>query len=594
VNDRTLPELARHYVAAVPLADRAIAVDTSMMAAESAIRAFAYEDAVELLERVLPLVDEPVARAELMLRLAAANLPAGNIETVRRQSREVADAARREGKPELFRRAALLFENATWRLGLPGGDAERLLREALADATDEGTRIHLLAARGRALALSGEPAAGIVIEEAIAAARRHGEKDVLRFALHTWFNIPWNPATYSLMLDRAHELRVLAAGGPDTREAALAQQWLIGSLMVNGHFDELRDAAEEHRRQVDRSREPFQHHLRAAGDSVLALMAGDFAQAEAAADAANEMAAVLSGTDTSGAYGVQMFSLRREQGRLDEIRPVVEAVVRLNRAHAAWRPGLAAVYAELGMLDEARAEINHLVDPGLTRIPRDALYAGCLTYLADAIYSAGDRRAAAAVYAALEPYRGTVVCVGHTIACYGAADRYLGALAETAGRARDAERHYVRAIEIDTAIRAPVWLAHSKYRYARFLARQGRRDGARRAAALAADVIATTSAFGMRALDSRAVALAAALDIEIESVDQPAAAITRLAVDLTGREREILACLVDGLSNAEIGKALHCSPNTAANHVRSILMKTGCANRTEAAAWAVRNGLVAN
>ena len=66
------------------------------------------------------------------------------------------------------------------------------------------------------------------------------------------------------------------------------------------------------------------------------------------------------------------------------------------------------------------------------------------------------------------------------------------------------------------------------------------------------------------------------------------------AVALTAREREILDCLVDGLSNAEIGRALHISANTAANHVRAILLKTGCSNRTEAATWAVRKGVVPN
>jgi DNA-binding NarL/FixJ family response regulator len=65
-------------------------------------------------------------------------------------------------------------------------------------------------------------------------------------------------------------------------------------------------------------------------------------------------------------------------------------------------------------------------------------------------------------------------------------------------------------------------------------------------------------------------------------------------VALTVREREILDCLVDGLSNAEIGRTLSISANTAANHVRAILLKTGCANRTEAATWAVRKGVVSN
>ena len=87
--------------------------------------------------------------------------------------------------------------------------------------------------------------------------------------------------------------------------------------------------------------------------STLALSKAGSPDAERLAVEASDHAELLSGAEQSGAYGVQMFSLRREQGRLEEVRPVVEAVVRLGRAHATWRPGLAAVYAELGMLDEA-------------------------------------------------------------------------------------------------------------------------------------------------------------------------------------------------------------------------------------------------
>jgi DNA-binding NarL/FixJ family response regulator len=62
---------------------------------------------------------------------------------------------------------------------------------------------------------------------------------------------------------------------------------------------------------------------------------------------------------------------------------------------------------------------------------------------------------------------------------------------------------------------------------------------------------------------------------------------------LTDRELGVLRLLVDGLSNREIGARLNISQHTAANHVRSILLKTGCANRTEATSWALRRGLVA-
>lgn len=48
---------------------------------------------------------------------------------------------------------------------------------------------------------------------------------------------------------------------------------------------------------------------------------------------------------------------------------------------------------------------------------------------------------------------------------------------------------------------------------------------------------------------------------------------------------------VGDLSNQEIGARLFISTNTAANHVRSILMKTGAANRTQAARFATEHEL---
>ncbi|MBA2754246.1 MAG: tetratricopeptide repeat protein, partial [Chloroflexia bacterium] len=62
--------------------------------------------------------------------------------------------------------------------------------------------------------------------------------------------------------------------------------------------------------------------------------------------------------------------------------------------------------------------------------------------------------------------------------------------------------------------------------------------------------------------------------------------------DLTARELEVLRLLVEGRSNPEIGEALFISPRTAQTHVTHILAKLGVTSRTEAAARAVRDGLV--
>jgi NarL family two-component system response regulator LiaR len=66
----------------------------------------------------------------------------------------------------------------------------------------------------------------------------------------------------------------------------------------------------------------------------------------------------------------------------------------------------------------------------------------------------------------------------------------------------------------------------------------------------------------------------------------------QLGYDLTARQLEILALLVGGLTNNEIAERLVLSPYTVRNHVSEILSKLDTSTRTEAAALAMRLGLV--
>jgi DNA-binding NarL/FixJ family response regulator len=63
-------------------------------------------------------------------------------------------------------------------------------------------------------------------------------------------------------------------------------------------------------------------------------------------------------------------------------------------------------------------------------------------------------------------------------------------------------------------------------------------------------------------------------------------------VPLTQRESEVLRQLALGLTNKEIAQALHISYETVKEHVQHILRKVGVTDRTQAAVWAVRKGLV--
>jgi len=62
--------------------------------------------------------------------------------------------------------------------------------------------------------------------------------------------------------------------------------------------------------------------------------------------------------------------------------------------------------------------------------------------------------------------------------------------------------------------------------------------------------------------------------------------------DLTEREYEVLALMVEGLNNTQIAGRLNVSPSTIKSHVSNVLSKLGVASRTEAVTLALRNHIV--
>ena len=150
----------------------------------------------------------------------------------------------------------------------------------------------------------------------------------------------------------------------------------------------------------------------------------------------NEWSRLLTGRDATGVHGIQMFSVVREQGRLAQLAPVIRMLAAGGRRSGPWGPGLVSVLVELGMEDEARARAARGSPPtGLDPL-RESLWLASLTYLTDACAVLGDAEMAALVYPELEPLAGGTVMIGHLVAYYGAADRYLGHARHHAGRAR--------------------------------------------------------------------------------------------------------------------------------------------------------------
>lgn len=76
--------------------------------------------------------------------------------------------------------------------------------------------------------------------------------------------------------------------------------------------------------------------------------------------------------------------------------------------------------------------------------------------------------------------------------------------------------------------------------------------------------------------------------LAVEGANGPEALAGDPVKDLTTREREVLGCLAEGMSNKQIARALGISVRTVTVHVSNLLRKTGAASRTEAALKAIR------
>ena len=365
-------------------------------------------------------------------------------------------------------------------------------------------------------------------------------------------------------------------GNVEIRVEAMA--WRVPVLMALADTASARREEAALRETAAATGQPLFIYMAEQFGSAIALADGRLEEAEVMASRSYEAGQLLTGRDASGTYGVQMFSLRREQGRLAELAPVLRILTARDRGHGPWRPGLVALLVELGMETEARRELAQMIDEGLDQF-RELLWLASLTYIADACAVLGDEATAALVYHELEPLAGTNVMIGQLVAYYGPVDRYLGMLATTLGDWGRAEKHFEHAMARCRQMKTSTWLAHTEYEYARLLIARGSREP-QELAALLGEAARLAYQIGLTALHAR-----------IEELGEPITSVM-LPDELSAREAQILRLVARGLTNREIGSTLFISEHTAAKHISNILTKTDCANRTEATSYAHRHALV--
>src|SRR5262249_5445325 len=214
------------------------------------------------------------------------------------------------------------------------------------------------------------------------------------------------------------------------------------------------------------------------------------------AEEAFEIGQNTAGEHVEGIYGMQMFTIRREQDRLGEVAPIIKRFVDESPDQSVWRPGFALIACDLGFSDSARRSLAQLDELGFA-FSYDAKRSTSLAYLAEVCAYLRDAARAEAVYGLLEPYRQMTITAGLATVCYGAAARYLGQLAGIQDRWDQAEEHFEDALRINREMAAWPWLAHTQRDFAQMLRRRGRQLDIERADALLSEAWASADRLGM-------------------------------------------------------------------------------------------------
>jgi class 3 adenylate cyclase/DNA-binding NarL/FixJ family response regulator len=588
-------QLAHHFLEAAESVEIDKAIDYARCAGARAMTLAAYEEAVRFYQMALQALacqapEDEAQRCTLLLALGEAQRTAGLSQQVLDTLQETADIARRLGLSEHLARAALEFELTTWAARYPTAPTVRLLEEALRMLGEAETalRARTLGGLARALLYTGLlQHAAAYAEQAVALARRVRDPAALAFNLAVMLDMPWGPEqTEARLIDAREVLRHAEAAG-DAELITHAHSRILLCHLELGDIQAADVAIAAHSCIAEETRRPFYRYINAGFQTMRALLDGRFAEAERLAQQTLESGQQAQ-VAPDGVFGIQMFLLRREQGRLAELAPAVRYFVRQHTA-TTWRPGLALIYSELGLVQEARVEFEHLAQHDFTDLPRDGLWVTCITYLAEVCTFLQDTARAATLYHLLHPYAGRNVIVGGAVVCYGAASRYLGTLATTMARWDEAEQHFQEALAMNIRTGARPWVAHTQHDYAAMLLDRSEPEDQIQAMTLLAESLATARELGMRALETRLAARMSPLTPPLPATTLPHQWV---APDgLSQREVEVLRLVAAGKSNREIADALCISLNTVATHVRNILTKTGTANRTEAAAYALRQGL---
>jgi len=290
----------------------------------------------------------------------------------------------------------------------------------------------------------------------------------------------------------AREVVQLAERCGDQVLALQGRALRLGDLLDVGELSTFRLEAEFYDRQTRRLRQTRLLWHVPLIQATLAALEGRFEEAERLVGSALQLGQVAQQMGVLPAVQVVFCMIRIAQGRASELEEGVRQGVQRDPALAAWRSCLAYVLCETGRAEEARLEFDGLAVDDFARLPRDYTWATNLAMLALTCAWLGDRRCAELLYGLMLPYGPYAVRLTRFgAACLGSMSHYLGLLAGTLSRWDDAIAHFEDAIQMNSRLGAPPFLANSRHQLARALRARGNSEDESRAVEELAHVRAT-------------------------------------------------------------------------------------------------------
>lgn len=530
--DPHLAELAYHFFEAAPGGPLEKAITYAKAAGDRAVRLLAYEEAVRLYQMTLQAVEagEPIdqaLRCDLLLGLGDAQARAGDASSAKATYLSAAEVARARGMADRLARAALGYGGRfVWEALRGDRHLVPLLEEALGALGPEVSGLHVrLMAR-----LAGGPLRddvnrerrAVLSEAAVEMARRLGDPSTIAYALDGRYAAIWWPENLEERLAISEELIQAAEQANDKERALQGHHYRSLALLELGDMPGVYAEVEAKARLAEELKQPPQLWYLNAVRATLATFEGRFAEAEQLIPEVFKLGFRAQGSMAVVYRTFQLYTLRREQGRLAEVEDTVRRAVHDFPTYAVSRCMLAHLSAELGRTDDAREIFEGFAAQGFALAPPEEWLYG-MSLLAEVAGSLGDRRHAAALYDVLLPYAFRAAVSAPDV-CTGSISRPLGILAAAMERWEDASRHFDDALKMNRKMGARPWVAWTKFDYARMLVTRNRTGDRETAADFLTQAITAARELGMVTLLQRAAPVLEHLTGTVVSVSEPARA----------------------------------------------------------------------